>query len=56
MDTDGGSKILAIILLAAVDPDVVIKPNDKAVVDVIEACFADNKELIASCVNVCNFV
>ena len=44
------------ILLAVIDPDVVIEPNDRAVVDVIEACFVDNKELIAFCIIVCNFV
>ena len=42
----GGSEIIVIILLAAVEPDVVIKPNDRVVVDVIEACFPDNDELI----------
>ena len=46
MDPDGGSTNLDIILLAAVEPDVVIEPNDRAVVDVIEACFPDNEELI----------
>ena len=46
MDPVGGSKMLDIILLAVVDPDVVIDPNDKLVVDVIEACFPDNAELI----------
>ena len=39
VDSVGGSKILVMILLAAVEPDVVIEPNDRAVVDVIEACF-----------------
>ena len=46
MDPVGGSKNLDIILLAVVEPDVVIEPNDRPVVDVIEACFPDNAELI----------
>ena len=44
------------ILLAVIDPDVVIEPNVRAVVDVMEACFADSKVFISVCVNVCNFV
>ena len=44
------------ILLAVIDPDVVIEPNDRAVVDVMEACFADSRALISVCVNVCLFV
>ena len=46
MDLVGGSKILDIILLAVVEPDVVIDPNDRPVDVVIEACFPDNAELI----------
>ena len=56
MDPVGGSKNLDIILLAVVEPDVVIEPNDRAVIDVIEACFPDNDELIWSCVHVCGFL
>ena len=44
------------ILLAVVDPDVVIEPNDRAVVDVMEARFADSKALISISVNVGCFV
>ena len=46
VDPVGGSNILVNLLLAVVEPDVVIEPNDRAVVDVIEACFPDNDELI----------
>ena len=42
-----------LILLAVVDPEVVIELNDRAVVDVMEACFADSSALISVCVNVC---
>ena len=44
------------ILLAVVDPDVVIELNDRAVVDMMEACFADSNALISLCENVDNFV
>ena len=43
-------------LWAVVDPDVVIDLNDRAVVEVMEACFADSKALIAVCEDVDNFV
>ena len=39
VDPVGGSKYRAVTLLAVIDPDVVIEPNDRAVVDVLEACF-----------------
>ena len=44
------------ILLVFIDPEVVINPNDRAVVDVLEACFADSRALISVCVHVCIFV
>ena len=44
------------ILLVAVDPDVFIEFNDRVVVDVMEACFADSKELVSVCENVGNLV
>ena len=56
MVPDGGSKNLDIILLAVVEPDVVIDPNDKPVVDVIGSCFPDNAELIRFCVYVSDIV
>ena len=44
------------ILLVVVDPEVAIELNDRAVVDVMEACFADSRALFSVCVNVCIFV
>ena len=41
-----------VILLAVVAPEVVIELNDRAVVDVMEACFADSRALISVCVHV----
>ena len=39
VDPAGGSKNLAIIVLAAVEPDVVIDDNDRFVDAVMEDCF-----------------
>ena len=44
------------ILLVVVDPEVVIEFNDRAAVDVMEACFADSRALISVCENVDDFV
>ena len=43
------------ILLIVIVPEV-INPNDRAVVDVLEACVADSRALISVCVHVCIFV
>ena len=44
------------ILLAVIDPDVVIELNDRAVDDVMEACFVDSLSLFLVCQNVNVFV
>ena len=56
MYPDGGSKNLDIILSAAVDPDVVIDPNDRSVDDVIEACLVAKALFISGWVSVCTSV
>ena len=52
----GGSKKRVMILLAVVDPDVVIELNARAVDDVMEAFLVDSLSLISVCENVFVFV
>ena len=54
--TVGGSKILDIIIFAAVDPEVVVELNVRDVVDEIISCFAVSLSYFSDCENVCVFV
>ena len=56
VDPVGGSKKRVMIFVVVIDPEVWIELNDRAVGDVMEACFADSKALISLCENVDNFV
>ena len=44
------------ILFAVIDSEVVIELNDRAVDDVMEACFVDSLSLISLCENIDVFV
>ena len=54
VDPVGGlEKKRMMILLVVIDPEDVIELNDRAVVDVMEACYAHSRALISVRVNAC---